>query len=70
MQIEDKYISSGQINMLYACITVLRALALIDGPKRIWSDYTKFESHLEERMQTEVYTKVGLICHLELLCYL
>ena len=48
----------GQINMMYACITVLRALALMDGPQNIWMDYTKFESHLEERMQTEVYTKV------------
>ena len=47
--------------MMYASITVLRALALIDGPKRIWNDYTKFESHLEERMKTEVYTKVSLI---------
>ena len=46
--------------MMYACITVLRALALMDGPKKIWSDYTKFESHLEERLKTEVYTKVNL----------
>ena len=45
--------------MLYACITVLRALALLDGPKKIWNDYTKFESHLEERLKTEVYTKVS-----------
>ena len=51
----DKY---GQINMMYACITVLRALALKEGPQNIWKDYTKFESHLEERMKTEVYTKV------------
>ena len=47
--------------MLYACITVLRALALLDGPKKIWNDYTKFESHLEERLKTEVYTKVSFI---------
>ena len=47
--------------MLYACITVLRALALLDGPKKIWNDYTKFESHLEERLKTEVYTKVSLL---------
>jgi hypothetical protein len=46
--------------MMYACITVLRALALQDGPSEIWKDYTKFESHLEERMKTEVYTKVRL----------
>ena len=51
----DKY---GQINMMYACITVLRALALKEGPQNIWKDYTKFESHLEERMKTEIYTKV------------
>ena len=44
--------------MMYACITVLRALSLMDGPKKIWNDYTKFESHLEERLKTEVYTKV------------
>ena len=49
----------GQVNMMYACITVLRALALLDGPQNIWKDYTKFESHLEERMKTEVYTKVN-----------
>ena len=53
----------GQINMMYACITVLRALALIEGPRNIWNDYTKFESHLEERMKTEVYTKVSKIIH-------
>jgi len=47
-----------QINMMYACITVLRALALQDGPSQVWRDYTNFESHLEERMKTEVYTKV------------
>ena len=51
----------GQVNMMYACITVLRALALLDGPQNIWKDYTKFESHLEERMKTEVYTKVSTL---------
>ena len=51
----------GQVNMMYACITVLRALALLDGPQNIWKDYTKFESHLEERMKTEVYTKVNML---------
>ena len=54
----------GQINMMYACITVLRALALMDGPQQIWMEYTKFESHLEERMQTEVYTKVTILIRL------
>jgi hypothetical protein len=48
----------GQINMMYACITVLRALALKNGPQKIWQEYTQFESHLEERMKTEVYNKV------------
>jgi hypothetical protein len=48
----------GQINMMYACITVLRALALKNGPQKIWHEYTQFESHLEERMKTEVYNKV------------
>ena len=52
----------GQVNMMYACITVLRALALKEGPQTIWNDYTKFESHLEERMKSEVYTKVGRFC--------
>ena len=51
--------------MMYACITVLRALSLMDGPKKIWNDYTKFESHLEERLKTEVYTKVIMICSTE-----
>ena len=51
----------GQINMMYACITVLRALALKQGPAGIWEDYTKFESHLEDRMKTEIYTKVSSI---------
>ena len=49
----------GQINMMYACITVLRALSLKQGPESIWKDYTKFESHLDERMKTEIYTKVN-----------
>ncbi len=48
----------GQINMMYACITVLRALSMMDGPQQVWKDYTKFYSHLNERMKTEVYTKV------------
>ena len=51
----------GQINMMYACITVLRALALKEGSQNIWKDYTRFESHLDERMKTEVYTKVRII---------
>ena len=45
--------------MMYACITVLRALALKEGPSQIWKDYTRFDSHLEQRMKTEVYTKVN-----------
>ena len=45
--------------MMYACITVLRALALKNGPQKIWNEYTQFESHLEERMKTEVYHKVN-----------
>ena len=57
----------GQVNMMYACITVLRALALLDGPQNIWKDYTKFESHLEERMKTEVYTKVIMLLKLLLI---
>ena len=32
----------GQINMMYACITVLRALGLKEGPRKIWEDYTKY----------------------------
>ena len=48
----------GRVNMMYACITVLRALSLMDGPSSVWRDYTAFCSHLEERMKTEVYTKV------------
>ncbi len=44
--------------MMYACITVLRALSLMEGPQEVWKDYTKFCSHLGERMKTEVYTKV------------
>ncbi len=54
MQVE----AFGQYNMMYACITVLRALALQDGPCKVWQDYTDFDSHLEQRMKTEVYTKV------------
>ena len=26
---------------------------------KVWEDYTKFDSHLEQRMKTEVYTKVN-----------
>ncbi len=48
----------GRVNMMYACITVLRALSLMDGPSSVWRDFTAFCSHLEERMKTEVYTKV------------
>merc|ERR1711892_210123 len=48
-----------QINMMYACITILRALALVDGPGKIWEDYTKFDSHLQERIKTPVYNKVN-----------
>ena len=51
----------GTINMMYASIAVLRVLALKTGPSQIWKDYTKFESHLEERMKTEIYTKVRKI---------
>ena len=53
--------SFGSINMMYACISVLRALALKSGPSQVWKDYTKFDSHLEERMKTEIYTKVQKI---------
>jgi len=49
----------GQTNMMYACITVLRTLALLDGPKKIWDDYTKFDSHLDERIKTPIYSKVN-----------
>jgi hypothetical protein len=49
----------GQINMMYSCITVLRALSLREGSQKIWTEYTKFESHLQERMGTPVYTKVN-----------
>ena len=48
-----------QINMMYACITILRALGLRDGPKKIWEDYTKFDSHLQERIKTPIYNKVN-----------
>ena len=50
----------GQINMMYSCITVIRALALREGSANIWKEYTKFESHLQERMDTPVYNKVCL----------
>jgi len=49
----------GQTNMMYACITILRALALQDGPKKIWEDYTKFDSHLDQRIKTQIYSKVN-----------
>jgi len=51
----------GQVNMMYACISVLRALSLKSGPQKIFHEYTVFESHLEERMKTEVYNKVRKI---------
>ena len=35
--------SYGQYNMMYACITVLRALSLKEGPSKVWEDYTRFE---------------------------
>lgn len=53
-----------QINMMYACIAVLRVLALKKSSRTDWDAYTKFESHLEQRMKTEVYTKVGFLCAL------
>merc|ERR1719481_1329173 len=49
----------GQTNMMYACITVLRALGLHDGPRKIWEEYTQFDSHLSERIKTPVYSKVN-----------
>ena len=49
----------GQVNMMYACITVLRALALREGSQKVWKEYTKFESHLQDRMDTPVYSKVN-----------
>ena len=49
----------GQVNMMYSCITVLRALALREGSQKIWKEYTRFESHLEERMPTPIYSKVN-----------
>ena len=49
----------GQVNMMYSCITVLRALALREGSQKIWKEYTQFESHLEERMPTPIYSKVS-----------
>jgi len=48
-----------QTNMMYACITVLRALSLLDGSKKIWDDYVKFDSHLQERIKTPMYSKVN-----------
>ena len=48
----------GQVNMMYSCIAVLRALALKNGPQKIFQEYTQFESHLNERMKTEIYNKV------------
>jgi len=45
--------------MMYACITVLRALGLLDGSKKIWDDYMKFDSHLNERIKTPMYQKVN-----------
>jgi hypothetical protein len=32
-----------QVNMMYACITVLRALALQDGPKKVEKKHAKDE---------------------------
>ncbi|XP_023326741.1 uncharacterized protein LOC111700149 isoform X2 [Eurytemora carolleeae] len=49
----------NQTNMMYACITVIRALALQDGPKKVWEDYVKFDSHLDERIKTPIYNKVN-----------
>lgn len=49
----------GQTNMMYSCITILRALALREGPSQIWEDYKKFDSHLNERIKTEIYNKVN-----------
>lgn len=65
----------GQVNMMYACITVLRALALREGSQKIWKEYTKFDSHLQERMPTPVYSKVHwlssiLICLIIFLLFL
>ena len=56
--VKPQFETFGTINMMYASIAVLRVLALKTGPSQIWKDYTKFESHLEERMKTEIYTKV------------
>ena len=52
--------------MMYSVITVLRALALREGSEKIWKEYTKFDSHLAERMPTPIYSKVNKI-HLTLL---
>ena len=35
--------SYGKYNMMYSCITVLRALSLKEGPSKVWEDYTRFE---------------------------
>ena len=43
---------------MYSSITILRALALKSN-SQAWKEFTLFGSHLEERMKTEVYTKVG-----------
>ena len=59
--VKPQFETFGTINMMYASIAVLRVLALKTGPSQIWKDYTKFESHLEERMKTEIYTKVRKI---------
>ncbi|XP_040572968.1 SET domain-containing protein SmydA-8 [Lepeophtheirus salmonis] len=47
----------GTANMMYACITVLRALSLKNDHK--WQEYLKFDSHLNERMPTQVYQQVN-----------
>ena len=47
--------------MMYSVITVLRALALREGSEKIWKEYTKFDSHLAERMPTPIYSKVNKV---------
>jgi len=66
----------GQVNMMYSVITVLRALALREGSEKIWKEYTKFDSHLAERMPTPIYSKInkekvvwGIQHHLKLLSH-
>ena len=50
--------SYGQYNMMYACITVLRALSLKEGPSKVWEDYTRFEFEFgAARRQFAVYAK-------------